>query len=157
MAYAQTKPDDGRDAILPLNRVMEASRALSQSLEILANGLLAEAGMTTLERSLLMDVRKNRQQTVPQLARRRGFSRQHVQTTVNPLVEKGWLTFRDNPAHKRSRLVVLTEKGEAAMRAVMIREGHILQQLAPGLDPAGTAAAAGILAEIRRRVEKISG
>jgi DNA-binding MarR family transcriptional regulator len=155
MAYAdvQLQRDDGRDAILPLGKVIAASRSLFRGLEALSEALLKKEGLTPLERTILLDVRKLRRATVPELARTRGFSRQHVQATVNPLVARGLLEFQPNPAHKRSKLVVLAEAGEVIIRRVMIREGEILKHLAPGLDAAGTAAAGEILAEIRRRVE----
>jgi DNA-binding MarR family transcriptional regulator len=158
MAYTdvQLQKDDGREAILSLNRVITESRALFKGLEAISESLLKAEGLTPLERTILLDVRKHRRATVPELGRARGFSRQHVQTTVNPLARRGLLEFRANPAHKRSRLVVLTEAGEAVMRRVMIREGEVLKHLAPGLDAQTTAAAGEVLAEVRRRVESFA-
>ena len=53
-------------------------------------------------------------QTVPQMARARPVSRQRIQKLVDEMAADGLLTFADNPAHKRSKLVCLTPKGEAA-------------------------------------------
>lgn len=158
MAYSdvQLQRGDGRDAILPLNKVIAEARSLLRGLETLSEAMLKEEGLTPLERTILLDVRKHRQATVPDLARARGFSRQHVQATVNPLVKRGLLGFRPNPAHKRSKFVVLAEAGEVIIRRVMIREGGILKHLAPGLDAADTTTAGEILAELGRRVENYS-
>lgn len=68
----------------------------------------AGAGAWGLMRSLY----EKGPQTVPQIAKARPVSRQHIQKLVNELVEKGWLDFQDNPKHKSSHLVALTKKGE---------------------------------------------
>ncbi len=52
-------------------------------------------------------------QTVPQLARIRPVSRQHIQKIANEAEAEGLIEFIDNPAHKRSRLIQLTERGRA--------------------------------------------
>lgn len=49
--------------------------------------------------------------TVPDIARSRPVSRQHCQTIVNHLAEKGYVEFIENPRHKRSVLVRATRKG----------------------------------------------
>lgn len=52
--------------------------------------------------------------TVPQIAREMGQSRQAVQSLVNIMHGAGLLEFRDNPRHKRAKLVELTESGASA-------------------------------------------
>ena len=49
--------------------------------------------------------------TVPDIARSRPVSRQHCQTIVNHLYEKGFVEFIENPRHKRSVLVQVSKKG----------------------------------------------
>jgi DNA-binding MarR family transcriptional regulator len=51
--------------------------------------------------------------TVPDIARSRPVSRQHCQTIVNGLYDKGFVAFVENPRHKRSPLVEITKKGRA--------------------------------------------
>lgn len=51
--------------------------------------------------------------TVPDIARSRPVSRQHCQTIVNQLYDKGFVAFVENPRHKRSPLVEITKKGRA--------------------------------------------
>lgn len=59
--------------------------------------------------------------TVPQLARERQVSRQHVQTVVNELLERGWLELVENPSHKRSKLVRFTPLGVATFDDMTLR------------------------------------
>lgn len=50
-------------------------------------------------------------QTVPQIARRRGVSRQRIQKLSNNMADNGLIRFVDNPDHRSSRLVQLTQSG----------------------------------------------
>ncbi len=52
-------------------------------------------------------------QTVPQLARARPVARQHIQKLADEMAAEGLVTFVENPAHKRSRLLEVTPQGEA--------------------------------------------
>lgn len=54
---------------------------------------------------------------VAEIARRvgLGLARQSVQRVADLLVERGWARFRDNPAHRRAKLVEPTEAGRAAV------------------------------------------
>ncbi|MED5311086.1 MAG: MarR family transcriptional regulator [Pseudomonadota bacterium] len=50
--------------------------------------------------------------TVPGIARVLGQSRQAVQRITDVMVADGILVYNDNPKHKRSALVTLSEKGQ---------------------------------------------
>lgn len=59
--------------------------------------------------------------TVPTISRALGQSRQAVQRIANVMAQDGLVTYQDNPSHRRSPLVVLTEEGQQiynALRAV---------------------------------------
>ncbi len=49
--------------------------------------------------------------TVAQIAKNMGLTRQAVQRLANNLKEDGLLSFKNNPHHKRAKLIVLTKKG----------------------------------------------
>ena len=55
---------------------------------------------------------------VAELARRvgLGLARQSVQRVADLLVEAGWAVYRDNPAHRRAKLLEPTDKGRSALR-----------------------------------------
>jgi DNA-binding MarR family transcriptional regulator len=50
-------------------------------------------------------------QTVPQIARRMGLTRQGVQRLVDAMQKDGLLLFSTNPDHKRAKLIDLTDIG----------------------------------------------
>ena len=54
---------------------------------------------------------------VAEIARRvgLGLARQSVQRTADLLVEKGWAVYRDNPHHRRAKLLDPTEAGRATL------------------------------------------
>jgi DNA-binding MarR family transcriptional regulator len=148
---------DGRQSILELNRLIAATRGFFHDLEEVSARILARHGLTPQERSLLMTLRKLRQATVPGLARKREVSRQYVQVTMNALAKRGLVDFRENPDHKRSRLLVLTDRGEALILAVMSREGEALQRVAAGLLPDEVKEAVGVLESARKGLRGESG
>src|SRR5262245_65949851 len=85
-----------------------------------ANGLLlaaghrlaAQEGLTAARWQVLGAVAlAGRPLTVPQIARRMGLTRQAVQATVNQLHRDTLIETSDNPDHRRSPLINLTERG----------------------------------------------
>ena len=91
--------------------------------------------------------------TVPQLARMRPVSRQHIQLIVNDLKDKGLVELVDNPAHKRSRLVQLTAAGTRYLKAMNRKEGELLAKLGIEIPAADMERAAGTLRAVRELFE----
>lgn len=55
---------------------------------------------------------------VSQIAREMGLTRQSVQRIADLLVDRDLATFRDNPAHRRAKLVEATRAGLDAVRRI---------------------------------------
>lgn len=81
--------------------------------------------MTAARRGVLRGLLMSGPQTVPQMARARPVSRQFMQSLVNELRTAGLVELRENPAHKRSRLVALTAKGNEAIEAMLRKEASL--------------------------------
>ncbi|MGI5456585.1 MarR family winged helix-turn-helix transcriptional regulator [Streptomyces sp. CA-249302] len=60
--------------------------------------------------------------SVSGIARVMGITRQSVQRIADLLVARGLAEYRDNPAHRRAKLLAPTEEGRAAVRR--INPGH---------------------------------
>jgi len=84
-------------------------------------------------RGVLEYVRDNGATTVPDIARNRGVSRQHIQVLVNGLVAQGAVELVDNPAHKRSSLVDLTREGKQTIQRMKRREQRFFSENPPAL------------------------
>lgn len=104
-------------------------------------------------RGVLRDLRKSGPQTVPQLARRRPVTRQHIQAIVNDLQRAGLVELIDNPAHKRSRLISMTPAGEQALDEIVAREEAMLSRTEIPVSVAELEAARRVLGRLRETLE----
>jgi len=100
---------------------------------------------TAGRRGVLTDLLEEGALTVPEMARRRNVSRQHVQVMVNSLVEDGLVTLEPNPRHKRSRLVTITGQGRKTVRAMLDREAALLRRFPMRATPTEVARASEVL------------
>ncbi len=91
-------------------------------------------------------------QTVPQLARARPVTRQHIQLIANEAAADGLIEFIDNPAHKRSKLLRLTPKGERVDAEMTERLKTFAGDLAEDFDAAELATAARVLNALRAKL-----
>jgi DNA-binding MarR family transcriptional regulator len=78
-------------------------------------------------RSVLLALSRQGAQTVPEIGRLRCTSRQNIQIVVNRLKRDGLAELEVNPAHKRSALVRLTEKGRELVKEMEKAEESLLQ------------------------------
>jgi len=63
----------------------------------------------------ILAVLRRQPMTVPSIARYLGLKRQSVQTTVNQMIEKDLVKTEDNPDHKKSYLVSMTQQGNKSL------------------------------------------
>jgi DNA-binding MarR family transcriptional regulator len=123
-----------RQTVFALNELIAATRRLADMLRETAQRIHVDSDLSVAERAVLFELRRHGPLTVPELARRRGVTRQSTQTTVNPLLARGVLRRAPNPAHRRSPLIELTPDGVVLIRKVMRREGDLLADLSRDLE-----------------------
>jgi DNA-binding MarR family transcriptional regulator len=70
---------------------------------------------------------------VAHIARNMGLARQSVQRIIDLLAEKRLVRIEANPHHRRAKLVVLTSKGSAAVRAAEKRQRPWAREMMAGL------------------------
>jgi DNA-binding MarR family transcriptional regulator len=87
--------------------------------------------------------------TVPEMARARGVSRQHIQQQVDALLERELVARRENPAHKRSSLIALTDRGRALIQNMRAEELAALSRLPVGVSDQAVVEATQVLAAWR--------
>ncbi|MDH3418820.1 MAG: MarR family winged helix-turn-helix transcriptional regulator [Gammaproteobacteria bacterium] len=113
---------------IPLYRVFWRTRRLFQRLGAEFQPVPGGAPLSPPQRAVLEFLDREDHQTVPELARSRSVSRQHIQVSVNELVDRGWLETVPNPAHRRSPLIALTQAGRErlanaqAIEEIMVHE-----------------------------------
>lgn len=87
--------------------------------------------------------------TVPNVARSRHVTRQHVQGLVNALLEAGLAELDANPAHRRSALVRLTPEGQRTIARMKRRERRFFEETDLGATADELRRAAGTLRAVR--------
>ncbi len=110
--------------------------------------LEASAGLPVGVRAVLDLLRVRSPLTVPRIAEVLGLSRQFVQRCVNEAEEDGWVTLRANPAHQRSSLVVLTDRGRERVVTVRAAEAQALVPVAEALSAEEVAACVRVLTRL---------
>ncbi len=90
--------------------------------------------------------------TVSQIARKMGLTRQSVQRVVNELMADGLVDLRDNPHHRRAKLVVLPEAGQRAYELADQRQAAWANRISAGLPAEDIAAAARMLGTLSARL-----
>ena len=118
-------------------------------LKIVAEEVHHQGEMSGALRSLLRSLDKHGEQTVPQLARDRSVTRQHIQTLVNQLVDAGYIELVENPAHKRSPFVRLTTYGKKTVDAMNRREHKLVTKSGIGVPDKKMREAAETLRDVR--------
>lgn len=81
-------------------------------------------------RGVLEFLSRNGPTAVPDIARSRQVTRQHIQVLVNDLLALRLVALDENPAHRRSALVRLTPEGQKGIDRMKRRE----RQFFDGLD-----------------------
>ncbi len=107
-------------------------------------------------RGVLESLAEGGPQTVPQLARARPVSRQHLQTHVNALLDEGLVVLDPNPAHKRSPLVSITHAGEKTLKDMARRERAGIRRLDLEVSNQELQFAADVMRRVRTALESAS-
>lgn len=119
-----------------------------------AEALAAPAGLTATRWQVLGAV-LSEPLSVSDIAREMGITRQSVQRTADLLARQGLVTYRDNPAHRRAKLVEVTEAGLTAVR--LINPGHrdLARRLGELIDDNTWAAALSGLQQLSDALEQL--
>ena len=132
------------EPLSPIEDLVRATVAVFHRLKLLTEEIHG-GELPTSKRGLLKSLQLRGPQTMPQLARARPVSRQHVRAVIEPLVAEGLVEFADNPEHRRSKLVQLTAKGLARVQQIDAREAKFWTDLKKAFHSKDVEAAAALL------------
>jgi len=119
-------------------------------LRTVGDALHADLGISTGMRGVMVSLAASDGRTVPDLARERPVSRQHIQVLVNELVAGGLAQVLPNPSHRRSPLIALTDEGRRRLRTLLDRERALLAATAPAVSATDLAGAVRVFDELER-------
>lgn len=92
-------------------------------------------------------------QTVANMARDIGHTRQSVQRVADVLAREGLVVYKDNPADRRAQLLELTPQGLEVLTAIYIRQQEWSQRIMTKLNPEQLVEIADALEDIGQRLE----
>lgn len=104
-------------------------RRIFRQMAHLAGESLEPFGISAADRAVLEFLFPDEALSVPEIAQRYAVSRQHVQVTVNALLEKGLVAKSPNPRHKRSSLICLSGTGKKLFERVRKNDSRLVGEL----------------------------
>ncbi len=140
-----------------LYRLIWMSRPLMQAAEAAVEQGLDGSGLTVRTRAVLEILLAHDAATVPEIAQNLEIKRQYVQVMVNETLAENLTCKRDNPRHKRSTIIALTDKGRALIEDVVQREKSLVASLAAELDAGDINTALGIVETLIDKLKTKAG
>ena len=101
----------------------------------------------------LRRLKRDGPQTVPKLARIRAVRRQSLQPVVDALASEGLVELLENPAHARSELVALTDRGADLVARMDRVDDRVLRAVGRGLAERDLETTAATLRALRAAFE----
>jgi DNA-binding MarR family transcriptional regulator len=130
-----------------------AVRSAFNRLKALGDALHSDLEITAAMRAVMETLADAGPMTVPQIAKEKGVTRQHIQLLADTLTAAGLAAMKENPAHRRSSLIALTEKGRRAFAKMRAREAPIIEALAGEFDAQDLERATALLARLISRID----
>jgi DNA-binding MarR family transcriptional regulator len=112
--------------------------------------------VTMALRAVLEQLADRGPQAVPQIARSLWLARQFIQRLVNDALELGLVTTEPNPAHKRSKLIALTDAGRVAFAQIRARENETLRRIAADIPEEDIAACLRVVRHLTDELREIA-
>jgi DNA-binding MarR family transcriptional regulator len=145
-----TTMNTGNDAYKVTWLIRRLFRAMAEE----ADAYLRHSGLTAADRAVMEFLYPDSKLTVPQIARRYHVSRQHVQVTANRLLEEGLLRAHENPQHKRSPLLRLSQLGRDTFTEIRRNEDTLLDALYTDIEIADIATTRRTLESLLRNFKQ---
>jgi DNA-binding MarR family transcriptional regulator len=115
-----------------LTRAILATFRFNEALLQAGDDLIRDLGVSSARWQVLGTINDG-PLPVAQIARDLGRKRQGVQPTVDRLLKQGLVELRENPNHRRAKLVALTPKGRSVLDEINERQESWVNALAEGL------------------------
>ena len=94
-------------------------------------------------------------QSVSDIARAMGLTRQSVQRIADLLVERGMAAYADNPTHRRAKLLLATDAGRDAVRAINPAHAVLARRLAEEVGAERLAEVLACMHELSEALERL--
>lgn len=143
------------EVIAALSELSLESFRVTSRLNQAADQLARELGLSSARWQVLRVLDTAEQPlTVAQIGRLMGLQRQSVQRTADALAADGFVDFLPNPAHRRAKLVRLTDQGNAVLERLRVRRDEWARTMTPDLRLDALREATSTLAHLRDLLNK---
>jgi DNA-binding MarR family transcriptional regulator len=133
------------------------SRPLMQAAENAVEQGLDGTGLTVRTRAVLEVLYAEDEGTVPAIAQKLEINRQYVQLMVNETLAEN-LTIRcENPRHKKSAIITLTDKGRGLIEDVVRREMALVRSINAGLNTSDVETALKVVTVLTEKLKSEIG
>lgn len=139
-----------------MTALTSAIRLTFNRLKELGDGLHRDLEVTAAMRAVMETLAAQGPMTVPQIAKLKGVTRQHIQLLADALVAAGLAVVKENPAHRRSSLIALTDKGRRMFAKMGAREAPVIEEIAAEFDGQELERATAVLTRLAARLETVS-
>ena len=140
-----------------LYKLVWMSRPLMQAAEASVEKGLAGTGLTVRMRAVLEILNSHGEMTVPEIATKLEIKRQYVQVMVNETVSEGLTVQKPNPRHKKSSLLILTDKGRELISDVISKELEVMRALSAEIDGADAETALNVVLAVTTELKSYAG
>jgi DNA-binding MarR family transcriptional regulator len=130
-------------------QLIDEVRLLEHVLVRAAEVLHSSTGVSVAGRAVLEFVERHGPTPVPDIARARHVTRQHIQVIVDALTEQGLVSRAPNPGHRSSPLITLTRVGARTIDSIHNREHRLLDRRMAAIAERDVRAATVVLAAVR--------
>jgi DNA-binding MarR family transcriptional regulator len=134
---------------------LAAFRLNGQFLDV-AEQLARPAGITAAWWQVLGAV-LHEPRPVAGIAREMGITRQSVQRIADLLVDQGLAQYRDNPAHRRAKLVAPTDQGRAAIAEITPGHAAFARRLAKAMGREELSHTLAAMTELSETLDALTG
>ena len=110
-------------------------------------------GLSSGRMALMRSLYTGGPQTVSAIAASRPVARQGIQRMVNAMQKDELLVLKDNPRHKRAKLVALSAAGTTLYEQVLQEEIEFMNSLSEGLSLDSVEQCRALLGQVRERLE----
>lgn len=139
-----------------LHQLIWMSRPLMQAAETCVEAGLAGTDLTVRMRAVLEILLGHGSQTVPDIAAKLDIKRQYVQLMVNETLDAGFVTQTQNPRHKRSPLVALTDQGRDLIGRIVSSELALMHRVGDRLTEEDIETALKVVLSVTENLKRLA-
>ncbi|MCC3859932.1 MarR family winged helix-turn-helix transcriptional regulator [Pseudemcibacter aquimaris] len=135
--------------------VIDEIRHCFNVLKFTADELHSDIGVNASARAVMETLYPDNAITVPDIARSKSVSRQHIQVIVNNLSQHGLVNSDNNPKDKRTFLISLSKLGRCKFEVVLRREKDFMKEISTKFTEREIATASSVINKLTSLLEGV--